>query len=610
MLGVSQREAEKLNTNKVVTATLIALLSFLAVNKRLPTTVDEVSFIQSFNSYRNRIFYFHKNLPLPCLMYYGIYRLSTYLHPLLFPLVFRNIRLVNFSVLVPTITGILWLSRKIYTGAMPWAVVLTYILNFAIDSSAILFTNDLFAVFFTVLGIIQMKKRHELAAGVFLGLSISSSWASLSVHLPLVVTSLTDALVFLADPVNKVHRAMFKMSKRILALILVPVLVYLTSFWIHYSLQEHVSESGSEFSIEFQSTLRSHTHEPADKYLMDRSVVTILNQKHRAYLNMEASEPFGCSVKDEGSMWTIVKVHLDESGGAKVGEEDRYVRDGDFVKIVGFNSNMCLRVVSDDSDDKFKKVLGFHQSGDSADEDDIWQIHGDGYVIARRSLVRFKHYKSSVDLCVRGLQRADDDSEAEDTDGHQRNRRIVSGSLYSESSSRLFYISDNRNHEFFKKNFEDGRPRESVLEFPKKSFVQKLAEHHTKLMRARKGTWSLFRKHILLPLPGRGHYKLEHNVFFDIASTACSFLLPILISANYIAHKKYGVKMQTERDTMVACVLYVCANAVELVLGTGQMFTSIIRIWVALAFMSLLGTKLTFAFLSVLLSTSVRFLGR
>lgn len=606
MFKTSQAKIEKFCMNPNVAVMLITLISLLMVNKQIPTTNNEMKFVLSLKSYRNRMFYLHKNLPLPGLVYHGLYCLSVKLYPSMFPLVLNNVRLVNFFFFVLTMFGVFWLSRRIYSGIVPWIVVLTSTVSLSIDYSILLLTNDLLAVFFLVLGMIQLRTGHDMAAGAFLGLSVSCSWTALSVYPPLVIFYAIDLFYFLINPSNKIRKAVLSVVKKIVAFILIPISVYILSFWIHYSIQERSSSDIGRFTIEFQSTFKNDDQEAADKYLMDRSIVTILNQKHVTYLSIENDVSFGSDTKKENSVWTIIKVHLEEAGNAEVGEENRYIKDGDLVKIVGFDSNTCLRIVNDDTDDKFKKVLGFSQSNDVADEEDIWQIYGDGYVVARKSLVRFKHYKTSMYLCVRN-PRKDDDSETDaDEEQDKDTTKMINGSLYASNESRLFYISDNRNHEFFKKNFEDGRPKETVMEFPRKSFIQKLLEHHNKLKDIQNESWDPMKRRTSFQLPSGDYYELRNDLFFNVVSTVLSFAFPFLLLINHVLHSKYGKGLKIGREAPFICILYLGACLIELSLNIGQSLTNILRTLIVLSTITLFGTRFVLISFSIFLSSSMR----
>lgn len=589
----------RIHRSSAVAALGISLLSLLLVNKKIPATSAEMDFIHSIGSYRSRTFYFYRNLPLPGLIYHAIHSLSTHLYP--FSLVFGNIRIINFALLVLALLGTSSLSQTAFQGPLSWIAVLTYILGLSADSSIILLTNDLLAILFLVAGLMQLR-RSSWATGLFLGLSVSCSWTSLCIYPPLIILHLVSQFRFLVNPANHVHRAFLKTFRLALAFVLAPLSIYLVSFWLHYRIQECLG--ASDFSIEFQATLKNSTLDAADRYLMDRSIVTILNQKHNTYLAMENDHPFGSPAKSEASMWTIVKVHVDETGNAKIAEEHRYVNHGDLVKIIGFSSSRCLKVAKDDSEDKFKAVVGSAQTHDSAEEDEIWQVIGDGSVVARQSLIRFRHYKTGADLCMRDLQRIGDDSEADDA-AEESSTKTVNASMYSEHRSRLFYISDNRNHDFFKKNFPDGRPRRLVLKFPKKSFIQKLLEHSSRIRRGLREPWSPLRSHTLVQLPG-GHHRMERNMLLAFASALSSVLLPPLIILNHVSHRKYGRSIHISQDTVFACILHLSACVTELFLSTRPMLSEVLGVWNILQTLQLVSTKTLLAFFFALLSSSAR----
>ncbi|WEL38850.1 dolichyl-phosphate-mannose protein O-mannosyltransferase-like protein [Encephalitozoon hellem] len=581
---------------------LIAALSALLFNKKAPATKDEAEFVRNFRSYAAGRFYFYRSLPLPSLISYGLYRASTHMNMPLLSLVLESPRLVSLVLFIITMVQVYWLARETYNRILSWMVVAVHIVGLLINTQIVFLTNEVFSIFFFVCAIAQLKRRRTVFSGFLMGLSMASNWASISVLPPLMVFYGLHLFSFVVNPKNKIRKAALKLIKGVAAFILLPVFIYVLSFFIHYSIQQQYTDDAEKFSIEFQATLVGSAQEPADKYLMDRSIVTILNQKHLAYLNMKDGTPSCSNQKTEDSMWVIIKVHPSDSA-KNIEEEGRYIGHGDLVKLVEFGSNMCLRVSNEDSEDKFRKVLGFSQQDNEADEEDIWQIIGDGPIISRRSLIKFRHYKTAMDLCVRSLQK----SEEGETRGGDA-EKVVEGSLYSDNKSRLFYISDNKNHDFFKKNFEDGRPKETVLHFPQKSFIQKMIEHHKRLARSPKWKWNPVKRHSVLSLQNGGTHLMKHDVLFNTLAAISSFLLPITLLLNHISWEKYGKGLMTRKEDFFVCTVHLCAVLMGLMIEIGQGLTEILRVWMMLTLAFLPGIKPALLLFSLFLSSSIKVL--
>lgn len=588
-------------SGQVIETVLIAILSVLLFNRKASITKDEAEFTRNLRSYAAGRFCFYRNLPLPTLISYGLYKVSTYLNTPLLSLALESPRLISLALFIMAMNQIYRLARETYSRAPSWIVAAVHVIGLLVNTQIIFLTNEMFSIYFLVSGIAQLKKNRTTISGFLMGLSIASSWASLSILPPLMISYGFHLFSFAVNPANRIRKAVLKLAQGIAAFILLPASVYTLSFLIHYLIQQQYTDDAERFSIEFQATLKGSVQERADRYLMDRSIVTIFNQKHLTYLNMKEGTPSCSDQKTESSMWTIIKVHPSDST-RNIEEEGRYINHGDLVKLVEFGSSMCLRVSNEDTEDKFKKVAGFVQQDNEADEEDIWQIIGDGPVISRSSLIRFRHYKTAMDLCVRSLRKPEDEVKRNGVE------KILGGSLYSDNKSRLFCISDNRNHDFFKKNFEDARPKETVLSFPQKSFIQKIIEHHKKLIKNPRWQWSLARRHSVLDLQNGGTYLMRHDVLFNALGTVSSFLLPIVLLLNHISWKKYGKGLITRREDLFVCAMYFFAILIGFMIEVGQGLTEILKIWMMLSLAFLPGIKPALLLFSIFLSSSMNVL--
>ncbi|ADM11695.1 dolichyl-phosphate-mannose protein O-mannosyltransferase-like protein [Encephalitozoon intestinalis ATCC 50506] len=597
-----QTKIKSSRSNQLAQGVLIVILSILLFNKKASITRDETEFIRSLKSYEQGRFCLYKHLPLPGILCHGLKKTFSYMNVPLLSLVLESPRLVSLGLFVVTMLQISWLSQETYNLEASWMVLVVYMVRLLVNTQTIFSTNEMFSICFLAGGIVQIKKKRSFTSGILIGLSVASSWASLCILPPLAIFYGIELFSFAANPVNRLSKAFQKLFKGIIAFAVIPASIYFLSFLVHYSIQNQHARDAEKFSVEFQATLKGSMHEPTDKYLMDRSIVTILNQKHNVYLNMKEGIPSCSGQKAEDSMWMIIKVHSNHSGG-EVEEEGRYINHGDLVKMVEFGSNMCLRVVNEDTEDKFRKVLGFVQEDNEANEEDIWQIIGDGPVVSRNSLVRFRHYKTAMDLCIRSLRRSE-----ESEDGENTIEKGVSGSLYSDNKSRLFYISDNRNHDFFKKNFEDGRPKEEVLNFPQKGFMSKMFEHHRKLIKTSSGWKWGSPGYSMLHLQSGERYLMKHDIVFNIFTVVSSFLFPVVLLANHISWKKYDKGFRARKDDSFVCVMYFCAVLMGSILGFGLAPLEMLSTWMMLNLVFLLGMKPALIFFSVLLSTSMRIL--
>jgi dolichyl-phosphate-mannose-protein mannosyltransferase len=586
---------EKLFSRKRFVCILVTALAFLVTNKKIPLTDRESEFILSLKAYKNGAFYFTRDLPFPGLVYHGIFLLVDHLQPALVPLFFSLVRPVNVLLLSATISGVFILLNKMAADTLPLVTALALALDPLLTKFSLVSTNSTFSLFFSVYSMLQLKKRNEAISAVFLSLAISCSWQALSVYPALLIVLSIDRFSMLINPKKAVYGTLVQIIRDVALFILGPAAVYVSLFWLQYSIQTHASGSSNIFSVEFRATLIDPEQEFTDKYLMDRSVVTILNQKHRSYLNIEDGIPYGSAVKNTKSMWKIIKVHrVDENN---VAEEDpnegRYIKNGDFVKLAAFSTETCLRVANEENDDKFKKIVsGVHQD-DHAAEEDLWVVVGEGRVVARQSLIKFRHNKTQMELCMRNLQRSSilsENAASSTTDGEQprrsesysKYRKPVNGSIYSAHSSRKFYISDNRNHDYYKSAFKDGLPNEKTYSFPKIGFLKKIWEHHRKLVEAQSQSF--------YPVPSAVVTNAGRPPL-SIAMLVLSLSFPLFATFSRVGAMRHRRSWGIPSEYILVSVMHFSSILIGLSLAADPLYTTFLCACNAWAFISLLGPR-------------------
>ncbi|KHN69592.1 hypothetical protein M896_060930 [Ordospora colligata OC4] len=573
----------------------------------------EVELMNSQIGYATRRFDSSGVLPLPGLILYLIHSICSFVGipwDLSSVHTYRLASQVLFSI---SMAQVYELSREAYSSKISWIIALSHILLSARDRS-IFVASDLLSVYLAFLGLAQLKKQRIIASGILLGFSVSSGWAALLIMLPMIMLYLTSMFSFVTDSRNALRTAMCMVFKRAIVFVAVPMSIYLLSFYAQYAIQNIHSEHAKGFSIEFQASLHGSTNTPSDKYLMDRSNVSILNQKHRSYLVMKDGMLTCSEHQDSSSTWTIIKLHLMSSKESST-EEDRYIQNGDLVKIVNTDTAMCLRVASQDKEDKFKSVVGFAQAESQADEDDIWQVIGDSYIFSRTSLIRFKYYKTSAELCVRNLCTNNDGDNSGGPNDKKELLQSADASLHSSHDSRLFYISDNRNHEFFRARFSDGRPKQSVFYFPAKGLFAKTVEHHLKSLFHRQlsdSTWNVLRRYFTALLSKNALYSIDSSLLLDLLVSAASISFVLVIVINHVLYMKYGVNIMrrfsgidASADHVFVSIAYVCAIFASVTFGVGNYFAKILNVWIALGFVSFCGVWYVIVAFSIVAALSV-----
>ncbi|KAH9411239.1 hypothetical protein HK407_06g10680 [Ordospora pajunii] len=613
--------ASRINTMRANIKSWMHMLVVFAVSMAISsrhrlgaTTPDEAELMNSQMAYAARRFEPSGGMPLPGLLLYAMHLICSSVGIPWDLSSIHTYRLVSQVLFSISMVKVQELSRETYSSKISWIIALSHSLLLARDRSTFI-ASDLLSVYFALLGLVQLKRQRILASGVLLGLSLSSGWGVLLIMLPMVMLYLISMFSFVTDSRNALCTAAGMMLRRIMAFVAIPMSIYLLSFYAQYAIQSMHSEHAKGFSIEFQATLHGSTSTLSDRYLMDRSTVAILNQKHRSYLAMKDSVLVCSADKDSSSMWTIIKLHLMSNKGPST-EEDRYIQNGDLIKVVNTDTAMCLRVASPDKDDKFKNVVGFAQAESQADEDDIWQVIGDAYILSRTSLVRLKHYKTSTELCVRNLWASNDGNSHNSHETHEsESLKSANASLHSSQDSRLFYISDNRNHEFFRTKFPDGRPKQSVLYFPAKGFFAKTVEHHMKSLfnhQLSGNAWSALRRYYTAVLSKNVVHSIGSGVLLDFAVYTASISFVLVLIANHVLYMKYGVSimrrfsgMDANADHVFASMAYICAMLASITLGFGDSFAKVLNIWIALGFVSFCGVWYVIAAFSIVAALSI-----
>jgi dolichyl-phosphate-mannose-protein mannosyltransferase len=607
MRETTKIKMEKIFSKKRLIFVLITALAFLAARSRTSLTDKESEFILGLKACREGKFHLAKDPPLPGLLYHGVFLLLSHLQSPLAPLLFNLIRPINVLLLSLTIGGVFVLLKRTTADILPLIIAIALAMDPFLVRLGLVSTNSVFALFFSIYSLVSLREGKEPASALLLGLAISSSWQSFSMYPLLLIALSISRFNMLINPKRAVGRTVIRIMGDAILFIAVPAALYTSFFLLHYSIQTHVSDSSNFFSVEFRATLVDPEQDSTDKYLMDRSIVTILNQRHRSYLSVEDGVPYGSAVKNAKSMWRIIKVHrVDEDN---VGEEDpvegRYIKNGDFVKITSFNDGRCLRMASEESDDKFKKIVSVRQEDDKATEEDLWVVVGEGRVLARESLVKFRHNKTQMELCMRNLQRSSTASERainssasegkrlESSGSFGKYRKPVNGSIYSAHASRRFYISDNRNHDYYKNTFADGLPNEKTRGFPKVGFLRKFCEHHRRLLEMQSRSFYPISRAMVLAAD-MGHPLL------GMARLVLSLLFPVLALFDRVRIARYGKGREMPPEYVLASVMYFSSILVGLCLCADLLYTTFLCVCSVWVFVSLFGSK---ASISVLVAT-------
>ncbi|ELA41503.1 uncharacterized protein VICG_01487, partial [Vittaforma corneae ATCC 50505] len=267
----------------------------------------------------------------------------------------------------------------------------------------------------------------------------------------------------LINPKNSVLKTLLGGLKPTALFILLPI-IFLAAF---ISFDLHVRNTHSQeslgFSLPFQSSLKNfditqgfiNSHSPnnsleTDLYVMDRSIISVMSKKHNAFFSI------GESVEGSKKFTRFCEIHKIH-GQDFDDEEPRFIKDGDYVKFKHIEEDKFVGMKRNDSDQKFVEL----SAGTFESDEDLWQIVTDGYLKTRFSEVEFKNVNSGDQLCAKMV----------------KDQPSLNASFYSDVKSRVFYIADNVNHDYFKANFHDYRTRITTNEYPTHSFFKKLQEY-------------------------------------------------------------------------------------------------------------------------------------
>ncbi|XP_029189886.2 protein O-mannosyl-transferase 2-like isoform X1 [Acropora millepora] len=246
------------------------------------------------------------------------------------------------------------------------------------------------------------------ASGVSLSCAFSCKWVGLFVILWAGITTVINLWDLLGD----LSLSLFEVGKhfmaRVLCLIMVPVLVYLFWFAIHFYILPKTGPGDGFFSSAFQSTLKGNVlyknTVPAD--LAFGSIVTIKN--HRAGGALLHSHPHlypkehgpeqqqvTCySHKDENNRWLIKKAYEDYDENQPL----EFLKNGDWIRLehVATKRNLHSHAEKAPLTTHHHQVTGYGENG-KGDGNDFWRIEivsgseSDGRIKTVKTMFRLIH---------------------------------------------------------------------------------------------------------------------------------------------------------------------------------------------------------------------------
>ncbi|KAM0675019.1 hypothetical protein GVAV_001358 [Gurleya vavrai] len=365
------------------------------------------------------------------------------------------------------------------------------VLNFSLLSfDLIVLFLHLTSIFYFLKYLQNENFKDVLLAGIFLSMLIVSSRYAIYTFLPILIKSLINLIKIAANKKRPLitgnNSLIYAFLKTIFSLLILPSLFYIFTFTYFFNNQKNFSDDATTFSLRFQGQLKNNLLEVSDQYLIDRSIITLINKENKVYLKSEnknyqkGSEQqvvFAEDYKDENSIWKVIKIHIDNDN-EKVTDADRnfFVMDGDYVKFVHVLTDKYLHSHNIESENSSNKKLkevscygGFKEG--NTDENDYWVIKSDTkYVQTRISDLKFLHVKTGNYLGVKTSVTNKNDE-----------RHEVYSSGEGAKKYRSFIIEDNRIDEHHRNNTKDKRINDKIQNYDRLPFWEMFREYHMKL---------------------------------------------------------------------------------------------------------------------------------
>lgn len=331
----------------------------------------------------------------------------------------------------------------------------------------------------------QRKIKWVYLFGISFALAISSKHSAIFTALPIIIWFLIDLFYQACDGQNSLvlswNSCLIHAIHRIAAIGLIPLFVYVTSFYIHFKFQRIYSDDLQDFSLQFQSQFTDNYLEESDIFVIDRSIITLINKETKSYVKSEHKNyasgsqqqvVFADDEKNEKSIWKFVKIHIEDSENAK--EKDMFLQNEDHIKLVHMLTDRYLHSHHINApthyEKKFKEVScygGFKR--EVTDDNDYWIVKSDTqYVMARESIVKLFHVKTGTYLGVNS--------------NSIEGRHEVYSSMDGAHKFRDFYVEDNKIDDYYYENLPDPRVKDKISGYKPMSFFGMFTEYHQRMI--------------------------------------------------------------------------------------------------------------------------------
>ncbi|KAJ1730090.1 hypothetical protein LPJ61_003204 [Coemansia biformis] len=400
----------------------LALITIIAAYVRLwklsnPSSVvfDEVHFGKFAGKYINGTYFFDVHPPLAKMMFAAAGRLAGY--DGVFD--FKTIGLDYISAGVPYV-GMRLMPALLGLAMVPISYVTLAAMGHAADACAlgallVTFENALLSqsrlilldaalIFFTgatvMFWALFFTQSHRpfsrkwwvylLLTGVNMGNALSCKWVGLFLVATIGVWTLKDLWERLGDLNISMPQYAKHFAARTLALVVVPLVVYLFWFQIHFMVLHKSGDGNAFMSPEFQNTLDgvSLGHTPRDIYygsrIRIRHAATNAGYLHSHLSNYESGSKqqqvtlYG--FRDTNNYWVITRTEADEEKALNSTDPNALqpIKDGDIVRLMHWKTNRRLHSHNQrppvTTNDYQNEVSGYGWEGFKGDSNDHWRV--------------------------------------------------------------------------------------------------------------------------------------------------------------------------------------------------------------------------------------------
>lgn len=251
--------------------------------------------------------------------------------------------------------------------------------------------------------------------------------------------------------------------------------------------------------------------EKVDLYVLDRSIITLINEHTQSYLNANLRT----GNKNVTSIWRIIKAHQrNEADQEKqinhLTEHERlFVKNNDIVMLENLSTNKYLN--SENCDKKYC-TCGVDKNPE------YWKISSDTeYVMTRMSKVAFRNMKTGKYLSMK------------------------SGQFYTSfdlvHKSRLFYIEDSKMEDFYKRYLPNEKVNFSISAYPQTKNYKRATELFLRNLENNDN----FHDFLFLRKSNTDKKGITVNAIIHNLGNISTALALVLATFNYVLYKKYDL---------------------------------------------------------------------